>query len=624
MNKNILLLLFVLLWASPALAVQTTETAGADARLVGFDLGLHGGYRLVNHTGSPRAAEYENDQSSFAGYVTLEYDPLPQRVVLEYYQLNRKDYFGTFDYAYGDIVILNALSRSVFHNLDHMTFGADDPATTSPSSIDFNPTDQYSLENTINKAFIRFKVPDFPFHLYAEEINIVRKGDIQQRFMRAFTGELNRASASRDVVWRSNEVKMGVNSHAGPVELDYSHTQKEFTATGDKVMTDTLTDPTRLVTHNLVPDLTSTTDTVKIHTSYTGGIVASGTLSTGENKNTDSKASSVFRNAGGDLSFTPMTNLSMFVKYRRFGLSMDTPDVVEGYNVRNSIASKRNVLSGMVRYRPTDSLTVKAEYSWEDVLRDVTSGSYFISAPPTDAPNFWEVGHHTTKNTARLSGAYRLSSKFSVRANYSHQEVFNPAYDTDPTRSDSARMSLTWVPVRWITVLLGYGGTNETRSKLDPPLANGTRDASRNDGLASMTMLIGKRTSITPSYAYFHYKVKQSFTFADTLSVESGVPYADTAHVASISATHAASDSVNLFAEASMVFSRGNFTSSSGIASFSNEKAVESIYTAAIETQHTKAVGSEIRYQYRKYDDQIDNTLDGKVETIVATLSMKW
>jgi hypothetical protein len=35
-------------------------------------------------------------------------------------------------------------------------------------------------------------------------------------------------------------------------------------------------------------------------------------------------------------------------------------------------------------------------------------------------------------------------------------------------------------------------------------------------------------------------------------------------------------------------------------------------------------VGSEIRYQYRKYDDQIDNSQDGTVNTLLATLSMKW
>jgi hypothetical protein len=53
-------------------------------------------------------------------------------------------------------------------------------------------------------------------------------------------------------------------------------------------------------------------------------------------------------------------------------------------------------------------------------------------------------------------------------------------------------------------------------------------------------------------------------------------------------------------------------------------KVIDSVYAAGIEMQHSKYVSSELRYQYRRYDDQIDDTQDGTVKTVLATLSMKW
>jgi len=641
MKKNILLLLFVLFWASPAPAQQATGAPGAESSQTALDLGVHPGYWLINHSGNSRAWEYDYDNSSPAGSLNFEWDPLPQRFVLEYYQLNPKDYFGTFDYSYRDVVLLNLVSRGLFHNLDHYSFGPDDPSTPLTTSTDFNPDDQYSVEDIMNRAFIRYKMPDFPLHIYAEAGDVVKKGDIQQRFMRAYSGAASRASVSRNIAWRAVEARVGVNSHLGPVEVDYSHTQKKFTGSGDKVLTDYYTAPAMAAYHNLVPDLQSTSDTVKIHTSYTGGLVAAATLSTGDNKNKDSGASTAFRNAGADLTFTPLTNLSMFVRYRHYGVNVNTPDTVPSavagssdvYNVRDSIASQRNVISGIIRYRPIDRLTLKGEYSWETVLRDTWPGSYNLPAPPANSPGFWEVGHRTTKGTAALGASFRASYKLTLRANYSHTGVYNPAYDTDPTRADAARASVTWMVTRKITAFLSYGTTNEKRSKLDPPLGGGARDASRNEGLASVTVLLGKRTSLTPGYAFFQNKVKQTITYQDLTGspvLESAVPYGDTAHVVSLAANHALSDSINLNAEGSLAYCRGNFTNSgsvdgtTGIARFSNQKIVEKTVSAGIETQHTRTIGSELRYRRLNYDDMVDNTQSGKVETILATLSMKW
>jgi hypothetical protein len=213
-------------------------------------------------------------------------------------------------------------------------------------------------------------------------------------------------------------------------------------------------------------------------------------------------------------------------------------------------------------------------------------------------------------------------NKLNFRADYSYMNVDNPAYDTDPNKSQSARASLTWLPSTWVNTLLSYSTVRETRDELDAPLAGGSRDATRDQGLASATFVIGSRSSITASYAYFRNKVDQTVTFQDgvgAFSLESGVPYADIAHVGSLALTYAPIDRMNLTAAASRSYSRGNFTLAGtgsvtnvgGISELSSVKVVDNVYAAGIDMQLSRNVGSEIQYQYRNYDDQLDNSQDG-------------
>jgi hypothetical protein len=89
---------------------------------------------------------------------------------------------------------------------------------------------------------------------------------------------------------------------------------------------------------------------------------------------------------------------------------------------------------------------------------------------------------------------------------------------------------------------------------------------------------------------------------------------------------------MNLTASGSRSYSRGNFTLAGtgsvtnvgGISELSNMKVIDNVYAAGIEVELSKNIDSEIRYQYRQYDDQLDNAQDGKVKTLLATLSMKW
>ena len=637
MNKNMIVLLILLLWASPAAAQEAAGAKPAAAPGAGtpapespeiLDVGIGLLYRSMSLDRSTRAAEYEFVKNSGGGALDLEWDPLPHRFKLETSILNEKDYFGEMDYAYRDLVLFNLNARGLHHNLDHYNIGQDDPTTTSPSFTDKNPDALYAVDSRRQKASIRLKTPDFPFHLYAEAQNSEREGTVQQRFMRGYTGGLDKVSQSRKIDGNAQEVRVGANSHLGYFEVDYSHTEKKSRSHEDKGLIDVYTVPAMDIPHNVTPDLKSSSDTVKLHTTYSGRFVAAAAYSGGDRKNQDSGAKVDFRNAAGDVTITPAANLVFFFKYRHYDLSASNPDTVtmpglgSSYNVRDSLSSKRDLLNGVVRYRPTARLTLKAEYVFDTTARNAGTG-----------PDSWEVAHRATKGTGKVGLSYRFNSTLMLRADYSALRVTNPAYTADPDRAASAKASLTWSPVKRVTTLLSYGGVREKRDELAAPLAGGSRKVERDQALGSVTVLVGKRSSITASYLYFKNKTAQTITYRDAAGMyllEYGVPYADKTEVVSLSLTQALSDGLLLVAEGSRSFSKGRFRSdgsvadTSGIDGFSDLRIVENIYAAGVEAQLSKTVKSELRYQERHYDDRIDNSQDGKVNTILATVSVKW
>ncbi len=636
MNKIISIIAVLMLWASPLLAQQASGDKAADSVLeVPFEGRLGLGWYGVRQTGNNMAGEYNYLKSSAAGALDLEWDPLPHRFVFESYFLNSKDYFGEADYSYRDTVVLNAYSRGVYHNLNHFSFGPDQPGGIQ--FLDLNPGDKYAIENQLRRGFLRLKTPDFPLHFYADVRTIERDGTIQQRFFRYPDTKI---SESRHIDWNTTEYRAGVNAHLGPVEADYSHTEKKFEALDQKELFDTASGAA--IPHNLVPDLKSSFDTVKVHTSYSGRVVVAGTYTNGDKTNEDSGAKAKYTNAAGDLMFMPVTSVIYSLRYRHYDLDVNNPDTVERINssgidtvdVRDSISSKRDVVTNVLRYRATDRLTLKGEY-----VSDTTDRTHSLRNQvllPDGSPDFWDVPRSTTKNTAKLGFSYRVMRMMTLRADYSVMKVDNPAYDIDPDKAKNARVWLTWSPSARFSTMLSYNMLRQDRSQLSAPLGGGSREASRDQALASVTMLLTNRSSITASYGLYKNSVKQTVTLTDGSTtpfvLEPGVPYDDTSHVGSLALTVAPVDRVNVTASATRSYSRGSFqlagagsvTNVSGIDRLSDMKVIDTVLAAGVEVDFTRNVNTELRYEYRRYDDEIDNEQDGTIKTVLALLSLKW
>ena len=640
MKKTTISVLIVLLSASLAPAYAASEESGQEEQAVLFNGYISPGYNWVSHSGNTRAGEYEYLRSSLGADVFTEYDPLPHRFSLDAHMLNEKDYFGEMSYAFRDVFVVNVLARSLYHNLDHIQ-PAPDLATASPSFVDRNPGDQYAIQNAINRAFVRFKLPDFPLHFFAEVTQVDRKGLVQQQFLREYAATSDRVVQSRNIDGSSREVRVGLNSHLGPVEAEYFHTEKRFAASGDKVLYETY--PSFNVPHNEIPNLESSSDTVRIHTSYPGRVVAAATYAQGDKKNMDSSARIDYTSAAGDIVLTPVGGMVVVFKYRQYRIDADDPATVAvpalgtAYNIRTPISSKHDTFSGAVSYRVTGRVTVKGDYSVETVERAIGSGILSplqtLPTPSNTGPNTWEVAHRTTKMTERLALYYRIMNRLTVRADVQAVQVDSPAYADDPDRLYAAAASATWTSRRGVTALVSVREKREKRSDLAAPLGGGSRTTDRNQVLGSITMPVGNRASVTASYLYFHTKTKETLSFSETagtVTLDDGVPYGDRAQVASLAASVSPTDRVFLSADASRCAASGRFRlsgavpNSSGIDSLSDMKIVEDILSASVEWNINKSMACTLRYQHRHYDDRIDDTQDGRVNSALATLQVKW
>ncbi len=598
---------------------------------------ISGGYRFVHSDGSSRAAEYEYLHNAITLGGELRFFSFPHRFHLEFDIKNKKDFFGDVTYMYKDIIRFRATGSSIFHNLQNITLDPSTNVDVRDAGVD------YGIRSGINNAFLRFKTPDFPFHVYIDGSLVTRDGMQQQRSLLG-SGSFNnivRATQSRNIDLDTKSVTIGANSHLGPVEVDFSHGEKRFDAEGDKVLFDFYTASAARAAgefpHNLIPDLKSSSNTLKLHTSYTGSLVASATFSKIDKENKDSGAKADYFIGAGEISWVESPRLAFFLKYRHKETDIDSPDSVSItdrtnplntyiYLVEPAISSVNDTVSGIIRYRPLKGVTVKADYTYENIRRSVSPE--------------WDVPQDTQRNTTSLSADVRVMKGVDIKAKYTHKFITNPAYNTDPDHSDEGRVSVTWVPAPRLSAVVSYSILGEKRDDLiftDTTDAK-NRDVTRDRLLGSVTYLLLKDLSITASYAYMHDKTKQDIVYQDlvgTPHVDPLVPATETMHNFGLDISYLPKNNITLNTGVSYTISKGEFFPSDAnlllpvsIASFSKLDTKEVLYYFSGEYRFKGGFAAGVQYRFCNFDDVLDNPFDdvsdGKAHIVLLTLSKRW
>lgn len=618
-----------------------------------------GGYRLVDLTGSARADEYDylHDSIPFGG--ELRVFSFPHRLHLDIDVVNKKDFFGDAGYSYKDIVLFRGITRSIYHNLDNITL-VGPAASVLPNGATVAPTgtqgvyvkdadEEYGVRWGMTNVYLRFKTPDYPLHVFVDGSVIDKSGTMQQRFLQGSGSFSNivRVSEARDVDWRTKNFIVGTNAHLGPVEVEVSHGEKRFDPGGPEVLYDYYTAGNSrnegIYEHNLIPDLKGSSNTIKLHTSYTGRIVASATIATVDRDNRFSDSSADYFIGAGQVTWTAATNLAVFVKYRHKEADIDNPSSVTisnlanpadiyTYSVMPSISSISDAASATVRYRPFSKLTLVAEYSYDSVRRKnaqdyVLSTVYDYTIPPK-----------TKYYVASLSADLRIINNLNLRTGYTHKNISDPAYNTDPDHSNEGHATISWTPLQKLTTFVTYSIDKEKRDDLLTEIGNSTaepqnRDVRRDRLMGAVTYLVSEKVSVTASYTYIHDKIKQDVVLGSQL--ESYVPDTDLAHSYGLNVNYMPEDRITLGAGASYTTSSGGFSLTDptlleplSVSSLSALKTRETECSLSGEYRFRNGFAAGIQYRYLNFNDVLDNPWDdwqdGTAHIALLTLSKKW
>lgn len=615
------------------------------------------GYRLINVSGSKQAGEYEylNDYIVAGGEIRLF--PFPHRVHIEADMLNKKDYFWDMSYAYKDIAVFRTINRTLFHNLDTIKLIDFNTGTPSPGVSVRDYGEAYGIKTGINNFSLRLKTPDFPAHFYLDTRYVSKDGDMQQRFLggAGYFNNIERVTEKKEVDWNMKEIILGANSHIGPIEADFSHGEKRFQTDGNGLFAfdyspagfpPGATRPAGTFPHSLTPELKSSTNTLKLHTSYTGQLVASATLSKTDKENRDSGAKADCFTGNVEVAYIPYTKLTFVGRYKHKETDFDNPSSLPagylGYpsyttsltGIRPSVSSMTDTISGIARYTPLRGIYLNAEYTYEVTDRE-------------DA-DLWELPDQTIRRNLTLSANVRPLNKLTLKLKYAHQDFSSPAYNIQPDKSDHGSISISWIPVTWANTMLSYSLTKEKRDDVhyvgtdsDPATPEAENRRTRRDRfLGSVTFVLPENITLTTSYAYFHSKIEQDLIYNSDIApysdqLDKDVPYKDTAHSYAVNINYMPQKNLDINAEVSQTKGKGNFypgipaaLQPVSIASFSELKIRETSYTIGTKYRLKGDWDLGLKYRYNSFRDVIDNlhdyTENGIVRVAFVTVSKKW
>jgi len=651
MRHLLLIFLLPLICFSPAFAEDATSSEEEHHYIYEFpkikpEYSITGGYRFIEIDGSERAAEYEYPDNSLIFEGEYRALPFPHRLHLEIDFLNQKDYFGDLSYAYKDIILTRWLSRSIFHNLDNMRLI--DPGPSARFTVDVtDPFEKYDFTTKMNTVFVRFKMPDYPLHLYVNGDFINKDGEKQLRFLggSGYYNDLRRTTKKRDADWDTRNIKIGFNTHAGPVELDISHSEKRFDSGGNRVFYDFYRSGNGrqqgLYPHSLIPDFKGSKDALKLHTSFTGKLVAAVTLLKYSTENEYSRANSDYLLGSADVTWMPTPKLTFFAKYRHRETDIENPDTVTitdqldpsnsyTYPVRPSISSKRDSISGVIRYRAFKGVTFDAKFSHLNTKRENADE--------------WKLPEKTVKDTASLSVRIRIKRDLYIKSTYVFEAIDAPAYNIESDRKDKGVIALSWTPSPYILTYLSYDAFIGKRDNIrytvsDQQVIVGDGKISAGKVFAMVGVSIAKNVSLDTSYAYMSNKTTQPLIYGsdnDPLYItDNDVPYKEKIHTFAVNLNYSPKKNIDLLTGISYTKSKANFfpyaeaaTEPVSIADFSEIDIQQIGFTLQGHYEFKKGWEVGVKYSYSDFNYEYNNPLnpyeDSNAHIVLLSISKRW
>jgi hypothetical protein len=608
------------------------------------------GYRWVSTEDSLKAAEYIYPHSSVSFGLNLLSCPLPYRYHVNGEFVSKYDFYSDAGFAYKDLILFRDILVGVHHNLNHYSYQHEN---VSPPIryLDDKIDDKYYVDFASNLISLRLKAPDFPLHGFVNHRHVEREGTIQQRFLRGYFDSLDMVSETRDIDWKSNAVKLGANSHLGPVELEYAYDQARFDPNGNNILYDIYppfnsTDPdipskiSDYYPHNVIPETESSGHSFKLHSSYTGGIATAASVSTLSQENNYSGTEASTWKGAFDFSWIPAPVVGIFFKYRHKDVDLDNPGEVTlsgnipdndyTYPVRQGISYNKDVFSLSSRYRALPNLSLHANYEFSLLER-------------TELSEWNILPERSNIHAIDLAAHAKPLDRVKVTAKYEYKNYDEPSYNTTPDYSNKLRLTTNYTPTPTLNLYLEYILSITSRDSLlylnsDPYelLETGERDGRFDQFLASFTTQLTPKASLTFSWFYFRWKIEQDLAYGkwpenptdDPYYVDSGVPYNDNSNTFSLSLNFIPLEDLTVTADLSYTISKGTTDyrdvvgdADFSLSEFSNLETSETALSIALAKRLSTDWEIGLRSYMDIYNDKEADLLDGKV--FINTIILK-
>jgi len=594
------------------------------------ELFFYGGYRFAGTVESRRGGEYDYQHSSPAGGLSLHYYPLPARFDLDFDFKNQYDYDASVEINYSDMLKLDYRNTTLFHNLEHYKF-------PFVGGVDTDRRAEYGVKVRDNDLTLVIKSPGRPYHVYVNLREYTKDGTVQQR-------DFFNTSRSRATDWATRELTAGINGNVlGLFELDYHHTIKTF----DSDLRPYLVDAGQA--HNFNPDLETNLDSISIHSDQSKAFAAAATVNWGNKKNNFSGARVDFQREYGDLTYKPLDNLFIAVKYGHQKLDVQNPDFIAArppfyalpVKVNNdSISTTRNRGVVAVRYYPVSSLLLQGQYELDSV--DRTNEDQWTQVADL---NVTKAGSITHKGT--LSATFTPIKRAKIRAGMTYSRCGDPDRNVDFSNKYEGFVWGSWVPVPGLTLNAQYNllrGNNPVRSALTntQPLETRDRDEEKDSAGAGVTWFAMKGLVVGAHYDYMRHKVTENLLY-DTPTVYSyNTPYCDTSHLYTVFANYCFEFPLSVEFNFSQSWSKGAYslqdnlfgipvgagTATTGLARLTDQRIRETRGQFKANYEIYKGWGTAVSYGISQFSDLLDREYasgrDGIAHSGSVMLTKKW
>jgi hypothetical protein len=522
---------------------------------------------------------------------------------------------------------------------------------------DANPGDEYAdtLYNT--QASFKLRAPGYPAHFRASGRVFEHQGTAQMTyFFRSCSTEFCHVnSRTQDLDEVTQEYHLGVDAHAGPVDISYDRAFLTYRDRADDPV-DAIGDmrgglPAGDYPHDTNPDLRSFQDTLRLNSNLSNRTVLSLAYTRREQEN---ETSGITRGTQrGALEASHLLAGGLFavahLDYEQ-ERTLELSDEATALRIKNNewhVSGKQTYQHALkpefdrwggdlgLRYVPrTGALFhLRGGYRVNDraalVLKDGTA---------------WDDGPQRSATTlAALDGRWQFGGGVAVDGSLSQEWTKDPAYAIESTSFTRYGLGATWTPAPALSLHVGYAGyrgQNDEPAALEKAYAKQydlDDDFARETDGNSVSVLAAYTPSpavtLSLAYSYADSGIEQDMRFGSPgdlkLSyVSPDTTWAGRTQIANLHGAWSATKRLKLTAEGVWVSGREsydpNFAKDADLEDLGTEEVTKWYCSLGAETALTKAVRMTLTGFWTRFETTQEEGGDGRALGVLVAFDVRW